>query len=61
MRVVLGADVLIGALDSNDPHHSRARTLFRSWQRRDASLFVSIVNSRWRRRTPQSRGCCARR
>ena len=44
MRVVLDADVLIGALDANDPHHSRARTLFRGWQRRDASLFISVVN-----------------
>lgn len=44
MRVVLDADVLIGALDANDPHHSRARTLFRGWQRRDASLFISAVN-----------------
>lgn len=44
MRVVLDADVLIAALDANDPHHSRARTLFRSWQRRDASLHISVVN-----------------
>lgn len=44
MRVVLDADVLIGALDANDPHHSRTRALFRGWQRRDASLFVSVVN-----------------
>lgn len=44
MRVVLDADVLIGALDGNDPHHSRARTLFRRWRRRDASLFISLVN-----------------
>jgi predicted nucleic acid-binding protein len=59
MRVVLGADVLIGALDSNDPHHSRARTLFRSWQRRDASLFVSIVNLTevWSRPRPSDSDC----
>jgi predicted nucleic acid-binding protein len=44
MRLVLDADVLIGALDANDPHHRRTRTLFRSWQRRDASLFISVVN-----------------
>ncbi len=44
MRVVLDADVLIGALDANDPHHSRARTLFRSWRRRDVSLLISVVN-----------------
>jgi hypothetical protein len=54
MRVVLGADVLIGALDSNDPHHSRARTLFRSWQRR-----VSIVNLTevWSRPRPSDSDC----
>jgi predicted nucleic acid-binding protein len=44
VRVVLDADVLIGALDANDHHHRRTRTLFRSWQRRDASLFISVVN-----------------
>jgi predicted nucleic acid-binding protein len=44
VRVVLDADILIGALDGNDPLHSRARTLFRRWQRRDASLFISVVN-----------------
>lgn len=44
MRVVLDADVLIGALDANDPHHGRTRTLFRSWRRRDASLLISVVN-----------------
>lgn len=42
--MVLDADVLIAALDANDLHHSRARTLFRSWQRRDANLFISVVN-----------------
>ena len=44
MNVVLDADVLIGALDGNDPHHSRARTLFRAWQRQDATRLVSVVN-----------------
>ena len=43
MNVVLDADVLIGALDGNDPHHSRARTLFRTWQRQDAIRLVSVV------------------
>lgn len=44
MRVVLDANVLIGALDGNDPHHGRARILFRGWQRRHASLLISVVN-----------------
>jgi len=44
VNVVLDADVLIGALDGNDPHHSRARTLFRSWRRQNATRLVSVVN-----------------
>ena len=44
MNVVLDADVLIGALDRNDPHHRRARTLFRSWRRQNATRLVSVVN-----------------
>jgi predicted nucleic acid-binding protein len=44
VRVVLDADVLIGALDSNDPHHRQARTLFRSWQRADDTRLISVVN-----------------
>ena len=44
MRVVLDADVVIGALDCNDPHHARARTLFRSWQRHDDDRLISVVN-----------------
>jgi predicted nucleic acid-binding protein len=44
VRVVLDADILIGALDGNDPQHTRARTLFRGWQRQDADRLVSTVN-----------------
>ncbi len=44
MNVVLDADVLIGALDAHDPHHRRARTLFRSWRRQNATRLVSVVN-----------------
>lgn len=44
MRVVLDADVLIGALDGNDPHHARARTGFRSWRRQDDDRLISVVN-----------------
>ena len=44
MRIILDADVVIGALDSNDPHHRQARTLFRSWQRQDATRLLSVVN-----------------
>jgi predicted nucleic acid-binding protein len=44
VRVVLDADVVIGALDGNDPHHARARALFRSWQREDDDRLISVVN-----------------
>jgi len=44
VRVVLDADLLIGALDGNDSHHPQARTLFRRWQRQDATRLVSVVN-----------------
>ena len=44
MRVVLDADVLIGALDSSDPHHAVARTLFTRWQERDDTRSISVVN-----------------
>lgn len=44
MRIVLDADVVIGALDGNDPHHARARTLFRGWQRQEVTRLLSVVN-----------------
>ena len=44
MRIVLDADAVIGALDGNDPHHARARTLFRSWQRQDDDRLISVVS-----------------
>jgi predicted nucleic acid-binding protein len=44
VNVVLDADILIGALDGNDPHHAPARTLFRTWERQDATRLVSVVN-----------------
>ena len=44
MRAALDADVVIGALDGNDPHHARARTLFRRWQRQDDARLLSVVN-----------------
>jgi predicted nucleic acid-binding protein len=44
VNVVLDADVLIGALDRNDPHHGRARTLFRAWRRQHATRLISVVN-----------------
>ena len=44
MRVVLDADVVIGALDGTDPHHKQARMLFRGWQKQDAARLLSVVN-----------------
>jgi predicted nucleic acid-binding protein len=44
VRLVLDADIVIGALDGSDPHHPRARTLFRAWQRQDTSRLLSVVN-----------------
>ena len=44
MKVVLDADIVIGALDGDDPHHAHTRTLFRGWRRRGASLLISVVN-----------------
>lgn len=44
MKVVLDADVLIGALDGSDPHHARARPLFGEWHAQDATRLISVVN-----------------
>lgn len=44
MKVVLDADVLIGALDASDPHHAEARGLFTAWQARDDARAISVVN-----------------
>jgi predicted nucleic acid-binding protein len=42
--VVLDADVLIGALDASDVHHSQARGYFETWQAEDTKRLVSLVN-----------------
>jgi predicted nucleic acid-binding protein len=44
VRVVLDADVLIGALDGSDPHHREARAHFVGWHERDDARLVSVVN-----------------
>jgi predicted nucleic acid-binding protein len=36
--------VVIGALDGNDPHHTRTRTLFRGWQKQETARLLSVVN-----------------
>ncbi len=44
MKVVLDADVLIGALDGRDEHHEAARALFESWNERGDTRLISMVN-----------------
>lgn len=44
MRVVLDADVVIGALDGSDRHHAQARALFTGWQEHDQPRLISVVN-----------------
>jgi predicted nucleic acid-binding protein len=44
LRLVLDADVLIGALDGSDIHHRQARRLFVRWQRDNATRVISVIN-----------------
>lgn len=44
MRRLLDADVLIGALDRNDPHHRRARALLTRWRESQDAYAISVVN-----------------
>ena len=44
MKLVLDADVLIGALDGSDAHHSRACALFTAWHTQGTTPLISIVN-----------------
>lgn len=44
MRLVLDADVLIGALDGSDSHHAQARELFADWRGQQATRLMSVVN-----------------
>jgi predicted nucleic acid-binding protein len=44
VKLLLDADVLIGALDGSDPHHHRARELFTKWRDDQDACAVSIVN-----------------
>ena len=44
MKLVLDADLLIGALDGSDRHHKEARALFTAWQNQDATRLISVVN-----------------
>jgi predicted nucleic acid-binding protein len=44
VKWLLDADVLIGALDSSDAHHARARRLLTEWRRRQDAVQISVVN-----------------
>jgi predicted nucleic acid-binding protein len=44
LKLVLDADVLIGALDGSDSHHVQARELFTSWREQQATRLMSVVN-----------------
>jgi predicted nucleic acid-binding protein len=44
LKVVLDADILIGALDGSDLHHSRSRKLFSGWHEQDVTRLISVVN-----------------
>jgi predicted nucleic acid-binding protein len=44
LKVVLDADILIGALDGSDLHHSRSRQLFSGWHEQDATQLISVIN-----------------
>jgi predicted nucleic acid-binding protein len=44
LRLLLDADVLIGALDRDDKHHRQARQLFTTWRRQQAVRTISVVN-----------------
>lgn len=44
MKLLLDADVLIGALDGNDQHHQRARAMFTGWRDTQDACAISVVN-----------------
>ena len=44
MRLLLDADILIGALDSSDAHHDRARELFVLARERQDPLSICVLN-----------------
>ena len=44
MKLLLDADVVIGALDANDTHHHEAHALFEGWNEHGDTRLISIVN-----------------
>jgi predicted nucleic acid-binding protein len=44
VKLLLDADVLIGALDGNDQHHRRARAMLTEWRDAQHAYAISVVN-----------------
>jgi predicted nucleic acid-binding protein len=44
LKLLLDADVVIGALDRNDSHHHEAHALFKRWNERGDTRSISLVN-----------------
>jgi predicted nucleic acid-binding protein len=44
MRLLIDADVLIGALDGQDARHARARALFTGWHNDQDEVAISVVS-----------------
>jgi len=44
LKLVLDADVLIGALDGSDSHHAEAREFLTEWREQQATQLMSVVN-----------------
>jgi predicted nucleic acid-binding protein len=44
LKLVLDADVLIGALDGSDSHHAEARDFLTAWREQQATQLMSVVN-----------------
>jgi predicted nucleic acid-binding protein len=44
LRYALDADVLIGALDGNDAHHSDARGLLTHWHAQQETVLIGLLN-----------------
>lgn len=44
MKLLIDADVLIGALDASDAHHRQARTMFTKWRENRDTVSISVVN-----------------
>jgi predicted nucleic acid-binding protein len=44
VKCLIDADVLIGALDSNDAHHAQSRQWLTEWRARQDTVAISAIN-----------------